>query len=55
MRNILLSLIVLFVTACAVWGEGGANSDKVWAGHKLAVLVCGNCHVAALISLTSLF
>jgi mono/diheme cytochrome c family protein len=47
MRNFLLSLIVLFVTACAVWGEEGANSDEVRAGHKLAVLVCGNCHVAA--------
>jgi len=47
MRNVLLSLIVLFVTACAVWGEEGANSDEVRAGHKLAVLVCGSCHVAA--------
>jgi len=48
MRNILLSLIVLFVTASAVWSEDGANSDEVQAGHKLAVLVCGNCHVAAI-------
>jgi mono/diheme cytochrome c family protein len=47
MRNILLSLIVFFVTAYAVLGEEGANLDEVRAGHKLAVLVCGNCHVAA--------
>lgn len=47
MRNFLLSLIVLFGTACAVRGEESINSDEVRAGHKLAVFVCGNCHVAA--------
>ena len=47
MRNVLFSLIVLFVAACPVWGEEGVNSDDVRAGHRLAILVCANCHVAA--------
>ena len=36
-----------FVAACPVWGEEGVNSDDVRAGHRLAILVCANCHVAA--------
>jgi mono/diheme cytochrome c family protein len=33
--------------ACPLWSEEVANSDSVQAGHKLAVIVCANCHVAA--------
>jgi mono/diheme cytochrome c family protein len=47
MSNVLFSLIVLFAAACPVWGEEGVNSGDVQAGHKLAILVCANCHVAA--------
>ena len=47
MRKVLFSLIGLLVAAYPLWAEEGANSDEVRAGHKLAVLVCGNCHVAA--------
>ncbi len=47
MNNILSSLVILFVAACPAWAEEGGNADDVQAGHKLAILVCANCHVAA--------
>jgi len=41
------TLVALLVAAAPAWGQPAGNSDSVQAGHKLAILVCGNCHVAA--------
>jgi len=41
------SLVALLVAAAPAWGQAADNSDSVQAGHKLAILVCANCHVAA--------
>jgi len=47
MRSILFSFIALFAAVYPVWGQEDAISDNARAGHKLAILVCANCHVAA--------
>ena len=47
MRNALFLIAALFAAAGPVSGQESANSDDIRAGHKLAVLVCANCHVAA--------
>ncbi len=53
MRNSPFMLIVLFmimdffVGVPLVRGQGTVNSDDVLAGHRLAIIVCANCHVAA--------
>ncbi len=47
MPIVLFVIIDLFVGAPLVRGQGAINSDDVQAGHRLAIIVCANCHVAA--------
>jgi len=47
MRNTLFLIAALLAAALPVFGQESVNSDDVQAGHKLALLVCANCHVAA--------
>jgi len=39
--------IALLGAVAPASGQAAATSDSVQAGHKLAILVCANCHVAA--------
>jgi mono/diheme cytochrome c family protein len=41
------TLIALLIAAAPVWAQSAATSESVQAGHKLAILACANCHVAA--------
>jgi len=41
------ALVALLVAAAPACGQPAGNSESVQAGHKLAILVCANCHVAA--------
>jgi mono/diheme cytochrome c family protein len=41
------TLVALLVAVVPAWGQPAGNSESVQAGHKLAILVCANCHVAA--------
>ena len=40
-------LLALLIAASPALGQPAGNPDSVQAGHKLALLVCANCHVAA--------
>ncbi len=39
--------IALLSAAAPACSQPAGHSDSVQAGHKLAILVCANCHVAA--------
>jgi len=43
----LLFLIALLGAVASAYGQPAGTSDSVQAGHKLAILVCANCHVVA--------
>jgi len=45
MRKVLFLVIALL--AGPVWGQDAVNPDDVQAGHRLAIIVCANCHVVA--------
>jgi len=42
-----LCLIGALGVAGDAWGQEPLISDDVQAGHKLAIMVCANCHIAA--------
>jgi mono/diheme cytochrome c family protein len=46
MGNILISIVVFLAVASACRAQEARVTD-VRAGHRLAIMVCGNCHVAA--------
>jgi len=45
--TVMCSLLGLLYASFPLWAEDSSSSDNVRAGHRLAILVCGNCHVAA--------
>jgi mono/diheme cytochrome c family protein len=47
MRKVLFALLAFFVTAEPAWTQEKTDSNEVSAGHRLAILICANCHVAA--------
>jgi len=47
MRIATMGFVVFWMAVGAAWGEEAGTADDVRAGHQLAALVCGNCHVAA--------
>ena len=47
MRIATMGFVVFWMAVSAAWGEEAGTPDDVRAGHQLAALVCGNCHVAA--------
>ena len=47
MRKALFVLLTFFVTAEPAWVQEKTDSNEVSAGHRLAILICANCHVAA--------
>jgi mono/diheme cytochrome c family protein len=40
-------LVAFGVVASAAWAQEASVSDDVQQGHRLAILICSNCHVAA--------
>ena len=40
-------LLALLIAASPALGQPAGNPDSVQAGHKLALLVCAKCHIAA--------
>jgi len=51
MRNLIFTVLFLFIALCAeshlVGAQEAVNPDDVQAGHKLAIIICANCHMAA--------
>lgn len=47
MRKILFIFAVLWAASGQAWGQEGLSPEDIEGGHKLAIIVCGNCHVAA--------
>jgi mono/diheme cytochrome c family protein len=47
MRRTSTWLVVLWIGVCSAWGQDATPADNVRKGHQLAIMVCGNCHVAA--------
>jgi len=45
--TVMCSLLGLLCASYPLWAQDSSNSDNIRAGHRLAILVCGNCHVAA--------
>jgi len=41
-------LVSLGFAVTSAWAQGPGVTDDVQQGHRLAVLICANCHVAAL-------
>ncbi len=46
MRNIFIIVLLITLTYPSL-GQESPNLDELRAGHKLAIDVCANCHVAA--------
>jgi mono/diheme cytochrome c family protein len=40
-------LVALWIGVCSASGQEAASADDSREGHKLAIMVCGFCHVAA--------
>jgi len=47
MRNRAFALIGFLAAAGLAHAQDAVNADDVQAGHKVAVAICANCHVAA--------
>jgi mono/diheme cytochrome c family protein len=41
------AIVVLSVLASSAWSQETAPADDVQQGHRLANLICSNCHVAS--------
>lgn len=46
-RAVSLSLVAFGIAAIPAWTQEARVNDDVQQGHRLAVLICANCHVAA--------
>lgn len=44
MRIVLIWLVASWISTSSAWGQ---PADDLYKGHELAVLYCGNCHLAA--------
>jgi len=40
-------LVVFWMAVCSAWGQEGNTADDVRQGHRVALVVCAICHVAA--------
>jgi len=47
LRKVALALLSFFVIAKPAWTQEKTDATEVSAGHRLAILVCANCHLAA--------
>ena len=47
MRRTITWLVVGWVGVCSAWGQDASSADNVRKGHRLAIMVCAFCHVAA--------
>ena len=46
MRAASIGLVVFWMAVCSAWGQE-SNTADIRAGHQLAAMLCGTCHVAA--------
>lgn len=48
MPRFVFSLLMLWIAVCSAWAEDLKVSDEdLKAGHQLAAMLCGQCHLAA--------
>ena len=47
MRTVTFALLGVFVIAKPAWTQEKIDATEVSAGHRLAIIVCANCHLAA--------
>jgi len=47
MRRTTTWLVLLWISVCSAWGQDASSADNVRKGHRLAIMVCAFCHVAA--------
>ena len=47
MRKILFMPTALCAAIGHAWGQEALSPEDIQAGHKLAIIVCSNCHSAA--------
>ncbi len=47
MRRTSMWLVALWIGVCSASGQEATSTDDVRKGHRLAIMVCAFCHVAA--------
>ena len=47
MRQTSTSLVALWIGICSAAGQETTSADDLRTGHRLAIMVCAVCHVAA--------
>jgi mono/diheme cytochrome c family protein len=40
-------LAALWIGVCSAWAQEAPSANDIRKGHRLAIMVCGFCHVAA--------
>lgn len=46
MRTASIWFVVFWMAVCSAWGQEGNSAAEIRAGHQLAAMLCGTCHVA---------
>jgi mono/diheme cytochrome c family protein len=47
MRTASTCFVAFWVTVCSAWGQESDKAGDIRQGHRLAVMLCARCHLAA--------